>query len=348
MKLSQIALIGLGLSAITVTADHGKGGKGKGKGKGYKEYRCDGPRKVKFEEKKDGFEIKAGAEEKKCHDELKFKLKLKDGAEMHLKIYKRGGPGDRSKFEIKQKVYEVIEFQDENDNNIVEADEIVQKLKIGGYNKWSEIKYNETDGVHTVDASADWFHIQARYSGYPKELVKSENRTYNLHPNAVKVDYIIDGFPYLQDDTKLAVDGRFRTKAKIYGKKKYYSKKGKKVPGKYVEEIELHGNSTEGEGGKFTWARNVTADGNVVAVVSSPTEDAPEDEADKPGKGEKNKRIVWVFDQAGQVEKFVWDPTLTGEEANVYEKEEDDTSGASSTIPTMAASLFAAALYFAF
>jgi hypothetical protein len=400
MKFSRIALVGL-LLAIAVTAEStttkaaestttkaadstttkaaestttkagkGKGGKGKGKGYKYKEVNCTGPREVELEEKKDGFEIKAGAKEKYCHDELKFKLKLKkDGAEMHLKIYQRDGP-DRIKFEVKQKVYQVIEFDDKNDNNIVEEDEIVQKKKIGEPG-WSPITFNETDGVYTVDASADWFKLQARYSGNHTELVESENRTYNLHPNAVKLDYIIENFPYSRDTTKLAVDGRFRTKSKIYEKKKKYLPKGKKVPGKYVEEIDFK-NETAEEGGKFTWARNVTADGDVVPVVASPTQDAPPDQIDKPGKGEKNKKIVWVFDTTGMVDKFVWDPTLTGEEGNGYVSDNSSTtsgdpsttsgdpstfsstfstvaaSRASSTIPTVAASLFSAALCFAF
>lgn len=269
----------------------------------------DGSKEVEVRRRPDGFEITTSSKEKRCRDAMNFKLRTKarDGAEVSVRIHKKEDGGN-ARFAFKQKVFQIIEFTDTNDNNIVDDGEVVQQIRIGDKNQggWSNTTVSmDENGVYTMQTSAAYFKLIARYSGEPVEFINN-GTAYKLNPSAVKIDYIIEGFPYQSNTSKLAVDGRFKSKAKMHKRTERKEPASNKTPEAEVAEVELRDDGAS-EGAKFTWIKTMDADGSTVDVVANlATEISGDDEIDKPSVDEKNNKIVWVFDKTGQVDKFVW------------------------------------------
>lgn len=310
---------------------------GNGKGKGT-QVQCDGLKEVNVRQRPDGFEIAASPKEKRCRDAMNFKLRTKarDGAEVSVRIHKKDD-GGHARFSFKQKMFRIIEFNDTNNNNIVDDGEVVQQIRIGDKNQgaWGNTTVSmDENGVYTLQTSAAYFKVIARYSGEPVEFINN-GTAYKLNPSAVKIDYIIESFPYQSSTSKLAVDGRFKSKAKMHKRREQKEPATTKTPETEVAEVELRDDGAS-EGAKFTWIKTVDADGVTVDVVATlATETSGDDEVDKPTVGEKNYKIVWVFDKAGQVDKFVWDPTLSGDSSSVLGEEGDNSSAPARATPLL-------------
>lgn len=286
-------------------------------------YHCeDSVKKLEVKTEKEKVEIKTESKEAKCKTKMHLKLETKknDGIEAKLEFYSKEDKV-KSKFHVRQKVFRVIEFNDNNNNNIVDDDELVQSLSVGS--DWEPFTSNVSNGVYTISASSDWFTIVARYSGSPVTLTVNSTR-YSLDPSAMKMDYIIDGFPYKGNSTKLALDGRFKSKAKFHNKRR---------KDKY-DDFEVRDEGAV-QGAKFTWVKTVSADGEEVAVVaSSLAEYAGDDEADKASDGEKNYKMLWVFNTTSTPARFEWDPSLQGIDKVL------ETAGVSSRCISPAVGLF--------
>lgn len=132
--------------------------------------------------------------------------------------------------------------------------------------------------------------------------------SYSLEANTLKFDYVIKDFPYKQNNTKLAIDSRFKTKAKV---RQYIGQSREKVDSADPEEAM--------SGAQFSWEPTVlTGDGEDVDVLSSEIMDVPANSAvgkkekHREHPGEVNQRIIWTFNKEGKVSEYVWDPTLEG------------------------------------
>lgn len=281
-------------------------------------------RELEVEIKTDRVEIVAESKEHKtCAQKMVLKMETKDdGVEFRLD-FKAKTVDAKSKFHVRQKVFRVIEFEDTNNNSLIDNNETIQVLQVGGKNKWSDIQSKLTpDGVYTMNATSTWFTVVARYAGDPVSFTVNSTG-YELKPNAIKIDYIINNFPYKGENTKLAIDGRFKSKAKFHNRE---SKDND-------DDFEIMDEGAT-EGAKFTWIKTVSADGVEVPVVASPLQkDLGDDETDKPVEGESNYKLIWVFNTTARVKHFVWDPELAGVDVDESETS-GETSGASATSAT--------------
>jgi hypothetical protein len=261
----------------------------------------DEPKEVDLKFDKDKIEIKSKTKTETCEDYIQFELEAKsDGAEIRLKVDSKikldEEPDVKGKFGFRQKVFRVIEFVDANNDNKVTEDEVLQVLKIGdrdGSGEWGDFQKSEADGVYTFSNTAGWFKLVARYSGDPADF-KVNDTSYTLNPSSVKADYIITGFPYQGNNSKLAIDGRFKSKAKFRPR----TEKPKASPdGDDEEEFEVSDSEDgAGVGAKFMWVKVVKADGQEVPVVASPkAKCSDDDENEEIELGESNYKIVWVF-----------------------------------------------------
>lgn len=316
----------LGLAAVSVSA-----------------IQCaDAEREFKVNVGKDNkqcFKIETMAKVKDCKDRLEFELNLhRDGAEVDLDVRSKvdvdKGKDIKAAFRLRQKVFSVIEFEDKNNNNVVDDGETIQTLKIGGEKGWTNCQHDETsEGVHEFSSTADWFGITARYAGTPTSFDVNSTKI-ALKPDVIKVDYMINEFPYQGNNTKLAIDGRFKSKSKFRAKKELAGLK----PDQDQEEFAVNDDG-DAKGAKFRWVKTVWADGVEVDVVgTSPTDASDDDEIEKKSADESNKKVVWVFAKAGPVKSFLWDPEVVGTEDN------GDANAATSLVAG-AAGFVAAALF---
>merc|ERR1711972_789931 len=146
---------------------------------------------------------------------------------------------------------------------------------------WSPIEEvidSDNPDVKTFSAKTEdgVFEVIGRYSGKPVDFSKqysvgrsgSSHVTYDyrLEPNKVKFDYIIRDFPFLRNNSMLALDGRFKSKVKAQKSQSY--KNMLKAPKDNESDV----------GARFTWAETVNVDGIEKPVFSSLDETTQKDD----------------------------------------------------------------------
>jgi hypothetical protein len=299
---------------------------------------CGGKRSFDIDKGNDKIKVNAKTRDKeaKCKDDLEIKFELGgDGAAVRFD-YKASAADAKSKFHVRQNVFRVVEFDDKNSNNVIDEGEEVQTLALDKWNAITEKSVDqEGEKVYTWKASSEagWFKVSTRYAGAPVTYLaladagEAKKVNYELRPSAFKIDYILENFPYKNDGTKVALDGRFKSKAKFQQKRKKEDRK--RADNKEEQEIETADDT--GMGARFSWITTVSADGTDVPVVAYDKSDPDE----KVAEGESNKRLVWVFDTTTKVTKFVWDPELGANE------------GSSASAAAVTGTLLAALLLFA-
>lgn len=208
-----------------------------------------------------------------------------------------------------------------------------------GADRWAEndkIKNNsiipdpENEGcysysVHTVKKI---FAAVARYCKVPqvtftkdagREYVDKYNVTrnltlsYKLSPNAVKFDFLINEFPFMYRNTKLAILGKLKTKTKFKVRRI-----GKVVDDKGKDELDVDGS------GGFSWATTAFADGQTIPVLITSGKD------DNIVGDDSEHSYAWTFDREGAIKHLIWDPEVVGDMGGIA-----STSSAASAYPTL-------------
>jgi hypothetical protein len=275
---------------------------------------CDGEREFEKILKKAEIEFESEVKGESCKDVMRFELKVlkNEGTEVRME-YKGSKSDNKARFRFRQKTFKVHEFEDNNNNNVVDEGEVVQSLPIGGDNWILSAPEENVSGakVLTGTAQSGWFKQVIRYAGSPVSFKATNNNTentYELNPRAVKMDILITGFPYKNTSTKLAVEGRFKSMGKF--------KAASPSETSTDDDIEVGDDSPEAVRVKFAWVKTVMADGESVPVVASPlvavSAEDDEETLEKAEDGEENKRLMWVFDTTKRVDEFEWDPTVEG------------------------------------
>lgn len=315
-------------------------------------------REIEWDVKKDHIKLKVDADKQdrkdykghkglKCDNDLDVKIENSgnDGCKTEFSLRTQNGDA-KTRFDFKMRLSEIVEFQDTGPTGWDVNDTVVQTWTIGGEDgdEWVESD-EDTDktvvpdpdnkgcysfGIHT---ESKIFAAVGRYCNVPgvkftkdsgREWVNKYNITrnltlsYKLDPNVIKFDYLINKFPYQQDDTKLAIVGKLKTKSKF--KVRHI---GTVYNAKLEDEIDING----GEGG-FSWATTAHADGekvNVLMTKGSLTETGDDSE----------HKYVWTFDKVGKIDHFIWDPSVVGDFGG------DGTSGVTALVPTLTAAVVA-------
>lgn len=127
-------------------------------------------------------------------------------------------------------------------------------------------------------------------------VTKNVTLSYKLNPNIIKFDYLVNHFKYKNNNTKLAISGKMKTKTsfKIRHVGRIVNRAG-------MDELDLN----SGRAG-FSWATKVFADGVSVPVIKT------DGSKDITGDDEENT-YYFTFDKVGKVDNFIWDPEMVGD-----------------------------------
>lgn len=276
------------------------------------------------DEEDDGDESERKVEVSRSDDELVFELeketdadeeKVKieftseDDPEVKLEFEREAGDDgneSESTFEYKVEFMRLVEYQDDDGDDVLsDADNVRSEVDLGDA-EWSigevrDITAGGEDGK-TVTATADLagngtFEVVMYVFG---DFAKV-NAT-SLRPTDVKLDFVIDSYPWQGNDTRLALDLKTEVKSE--------------------REVESGGNATglnvtaEDISGYFTWAPNATVDGASTPVSSDVYEDETksetEQETDEDGteaeaEVEREQKLTLNYEQG---DKIVHDPVL--------------------------------------
>lgn len=203
---------------------------------------------------------------------------------------------------LRAKFTSIVEFKDNNNDNIPQQDEIVQTYPFG---PWREMDSEKVE-VEADDDTTPAMTFNARttdgvvgITGYftNRPITRVVNATtgqsITLTPNAFKFDLNIDQFQYSGTGTKLAVAAGLRTKSKL--------KENGGGQGTVVTQ-------DRGVNAAFVWDKTISCDGVEVPVVASALESFDDSEAREDGE---NDRRVWLtFDTTQQCESLFWDPSI--------------------------------------
>lgn len=300
--------------------------KGPRKGKGKPGKRDKVARSVEdWKITKDKVTFKSKNRDAGTYDDLSWEIKTyKEGVSTLLKYNTKESTALKAKFEWRTKLYSIIEFCDEGTAGYDKDDEVINEIVLGKDWEWLPIEDISEGDIKEFKAETDSenntlpsFKVVGRYSGVPVQFERGvttitlkDNTTtevnvtesYSLDPNMIKFDYVISNYVASESncsDPKLALEGRFRSKAKA---KSYPDKQ-------YLEAVE----TTDGAGGQFTWAQTADADGTDVSVLSSTAFEIPDDDSDGADPSpHKNEKIFWTFDSDGVPSSIVWDPEVVG------------------------------------
>lgn len=191
----------------------------------------------------------------------------------------------------------IIEFL-ANSTGGFQSNQTVSTYNIGDAG-WNPMNYSYVNGVHIIKATTkdNVFTLLLKLSD---TIVQSGNVT--LTPNALKIDVIINNFPYNRSDTSLAL----ATKVKTGGETHYENSSQQVADGFAKDEQQLSVNTTAASG-FFSWADKALADGNAVNVIHSNIV-RTSNETDL-GDGETATLLLFAFN-AVHPKNITWDPRI--------------------------------------
>lgn len=200
--------------------------------------------------------------------------------------------------------------------------------------KCREFNATTKEGVFTI-VGRYCPHAGIKFTRISGVEYKKNNVTYNvtlsyeLNPNTVKFDFLVNGFNYKNDNTKLAVLAKLRTKQSF--KIKHI---GKVVHNKDLEEVDVDGGAAG-----ISWSKKVYADGQEANVIMT----SPDGGCKDAGGDECEHWYYFTFNKTGKVGSFLWDPEVVtdygGQGANA-------NAATSAAAPVFSAVVLLAAMFF--
>lgn len=244
-------------------------------------------------------------------DEEKVKIEFsnEDDPEVKLEFEREAGDDgneSESTFEYKVEFMRLVEYRDADGDDVLgDADDVRSQVDLGDAD-WSigqvqDITAGGEDGKK-VTVTADlgdngtFEVVMYAFGDFAKVNATS------LRPTDVKLDFVVDSYPWQGNDTRLALDLKTEVKSE--------------------REVEAAGNGTslnvtaEDISGYFTWAPNATVDGRSTPVTSDVYEDETksetEQETDEDGteaeaEVEREQKLTLNYEQG---DKIVHDPVL--------------------------------------
>lgn len=223
--------------------------------------------------------------------------------------YKSDGDSTKITSKFRSKIYSVVEFVDNDPAGFDSGDTIVQTYNMG------DGKYISTAGtvagkdaasvastVSTTSISTEDGHFTARVY-YSDKLVTFDQQVggtdveQEVSMASLKMDFIIQDFPYQQNDTKLAFEGRFKSKEKV-------KNDGERS---IVTKIDTGDGVEESVG--FSFLTDVDVDGEKVSLIQS-AGGAPETAGADKESGEEEFQKYFTVDKVGKHTKITWDPVV--------------------------------------
>jgi hypothetical protein len=198
--------------------------------------------------------------------------------------------------EITLEFREIIEFKDENDNGAFDSgDEEVSVYNLRETD-YDDINYftrntldNETEHVLEAQTSDGIFKVVLHVVGNFAEIESGI-----LTPSEIKLDLIIQNYPYEEDDTQLALMSKLEAGVEVEDEEEHESEHGEIGEDHLDEEEDEHEEklviSTPDALGFFSWADTAEVDG-----VSTPVKTTKETE------GEGGVKLYFAYERGTSI-----------------------------------------------
>ncbi len=239
----------------------------------------DAPRTVEVEEENDGFEIRSfGAQ----GDRIRVRFEAEDG-ELRLDfVVPESG---QTEVQLEIAFEEVMEFLDEDGNGRFNLGErVVQRFEVDDLSFDAPI-LEDFDGGHRIEVTyVSSFTFRLVFYVFPTQTMLNGTL---VKPTQVKFDIGVDGFPFAQADTYLAIEMKLKTEVEpAFG------------TSPTLEELEAIGERYEGF---FQWSSTADVDGTPSPVNSTLVKVETELESNATTELEVERTIVLVYPQGEQV-----------------------------------------------
>lgn len=242
-------------------------------------------------------------------EKVKIEFSSEDDPEVKLEFEREAGDDgneSESTFEYKVEFMRLVEYRDEDGDDVLsDADDVRSEVDLGDAD-WSigqvqDITAAGEDGKKvtvTADLGGNGTFEVVMYAFGDFAQVNATS----LRPTDVKLDFVIDSYPWQGNDTRLALDLKTEVKSE--------------------REVEGASNATgvnvtaEDISGYFTWADNASVDGQSTPVASDVYEDTTksetEQETDEDGteaeaEVEREQKLTLNYEQG---DRIVHDPVL--------------------------------------
>lgn len=226
--------------------------------------------------------------------DIEFDVGTADQAEIKLKFETEAGSNE-TELEYRVKFDEIIEFTDENVPGY-QNETLLTRYEIGKVG-WLPLEHtnNVSSGLITINATTvdGVFSLILRMSN---TFMNDENAT--LSSNSLKIDVLINNFPFATTGSKLAVKALLKTESDM------------NVDDESEDELEgIASNETEvgitsaSASGFFSWSDLAEVDGVIVDVLTSALSNSTADE------GEPSSMMYYTFNATDPV-NIVWDPKI--------------------------------------
>ena len=260
-------------------------------------------RKMEMEFERNRTRIRSEWGQDDYEDELEILFEIDHGPRLKLD-YENNLHSSENELSFDVKIRELIEFRDTNRNGRYDEDDIIVNTYSFENSNFKNFTYqnqlsDDGENINFVSTQTedDVFKMNLYFSGNFSEI---NNQI--LSPSEVKIDFIINNYPYEEEDTQLALRTMLNTKHETELETESFDE----LQGFSEDEIVLDINSLN-NGGFFSWAETVIVDGIVKPVNSTINSETEETIRENEKISNKISNIYFSYPRGSNI---VHDPKL--------------------------------------
>jgi hypothetical protein len=267
-KTAVLLLTTILILALVPTAAMAAGGPpdgaGSGNGNGQK---GQGDRNVEVEMEPQRARIHSTAPDGDGSDALGYQIEAQNHLEVEMQ-YKSSVDSEKVNVQMTVRYRQIIEYEDEDGNGQLDpVDEVVSTYDL-------ETQYEELEHVDEEDSNGKMFHMitaRTRDGVFAMVTYTSETQAQTpsgeVSPNLMKIDLVIEGFPYIRTTTRLALQATVETQGPI-------TLLSDVTDRPYLGENEGGIEAEDGDNtGFYTWVRSAEVNGNTQQVKAQVSND---------------------------------------------------------------------------
>jgi hypothetical protein len=254
------------------------------------------------------FELRAQRKDKVSEEEIRFKLEGEDHGIDSLFEFKMDSASVEVDSKFRTKIYRLVEFVDVGPAGYDAGDEVAQSWNMENEDFYSLMEGETPSGqlLNGTQVNVPWksvMYTAADASSFAAKAYYTEKAALvgasqaQVSMASIKLDFIITNFPYTREDTKLAIEGRFKSREKV-----------EEEGGPEVKTKIDTGNGLTSAG--FTWATVVNVDGEEVDLIQSAVTQVSADDKDSTTGDDLEYSTYWTVDKVGQHSVITWDPII--------------------------------------
>jgi len=215
---------------------------------------------IKFEENR--LRIRSEWEQDIYTDEFEILFEIENEPKLKFE-YENNMHSSENELSFQVKIKELIEYRDTNRNGRFDEDDIIVNTYSFENSIFKNLTYqkqlsedDETINLVSTQTVDEVFKMNIYFSNNFSNI---NNQI--LTPSEVKIDFIIDNFPFEEDDTQIALRTILETEHETELDVESFDEKNGFSEGESVLDI-----TTINNGGFFSWAESVIVDGKIKSV----------------------------------------------------------------------------------